>query len=716
MRINNKYKILFMTLFMNLSATVSATRFSLPVDTLENNLAMDENERMKQDSLKQTHNNTATGFNATKYILEGRYRNYGDNFTHKWNDHLFLQGGFGAEHIIPPDNNYKYDALMSASLALGKQISKVNTFRILLDGDYGYQRQKDYYFFKLGAHLDYLFSMSDYFNGYDPSRWFNASALLGTGLQYARASHSGITSTSPELHIGAQFRFFTGPQGYLAIEPYVGIGGDQMDLSANSNWKSYDVFYGIRFNYIYYIHNNLSPEGRLRFMKRRRNANYLTADSIAQSWRMPWFIEIANGSYLNNSTNLNSSKSLGSEWTIGIGKWLSPALGFRLSAFSCSSTWRQETELASKSPFHPSYIRNYHSIYAGGRLDALFNPFALTRNYLWNQPFCGYLLFGVEFGQLTKYQSSKNLSAHSQGFTGGIHFAARLSQDLQFFIEPRYRFLQYRIPYSNVDWYQRFSEKGININLGFTIMMRKQKFRKIENPDYFTRHVKQLTFGVMGGFPLFQTKSPVYEGTHSFHCNFGGYTEFHFNHIHAIRISYEQFSKQYSSISSYYDLVWDESIQKNVGVLKNGLWNHAPSFHLLNLSYELNLTSVMSGFIPHRSFDLECFFGPTINFAAKDPSSLNDGEQLEQGHSVILENPELNKNRFGAHLGFKLRGKVTKHFSIFVSPTFYLINDIKEYGMELPKVMGKFCPFETLNMGIQYSFQINHKYIKDKDE
>lgn len=705
-----------MTLFMSLSGTVSAARFITPVDTLGNNLTMDEGERMRQDSLKKTHNNTATGFDATKYILEGRYRNYGDKFTHNWSDHLFLQGGFGVERIVPPDNDYKYDALMSANMALGKQISKNNTFRILLDGDYGYQRQKDYYFFKLGAHLDYLFSISDYFNGYDPARWFNASAILGTGIQYARASHSGITSTSPELHIGAQFHFFTGPQGYLAIEPYIGIGGDQMDLSAARNWKSYDVFYGVRLNYIYYLHNNLSSEARIRFMKLRKEANYLTADSIAQSWRMPWFVEIANGAYLNSSSDLDVSKSIGNEWTIGIGKWLSPAIGFRLSAFSRSSTWRQETEAASSTPYHPSYIRDYHSIYSGGRLDALFNPLALTRNYLWNNPFSGYLLFGVEFGQLTKYQSSKNLSAHSQGFTGGIHLATRLSQDLLFFIEPRYSFLQYRIPYSNVDWYQRFSEKGVNINVGFTIMMRGQQFRRIENPDYFTRHVKQITFGIMGGIPLFQTKTPVYDGTNNFNYNWGGYTEFHFNHIHAIRVTYEQLAKRYSGIDSYYDLVWDESIQNNVGVIKSGLWNHTLSLHLLSLSYSLNLTSSMSGFIPHRAFDLECFLGPTMIISSSDNTSLYRGEQLEQGHSVVLQNTEQLRNKFGAHLGFKLRGKITKHISVFLSPTFYLINDLKMNGLELPKVMGKLGAFETLNMGIQYSFQINHKYIKDKDE
>ncbi len=85
-RDSSEQKILIMALFMSLSGTVSAARFIAPVDTLGNSLPIDEGERMRQDSLKKTHNNTATGFDATKYILEGRYRNYGDKFTHNWSD------------------------------------------------------------------------------------------------------------------------------------------------------------------------------------------------------------------------------------------------------------------------------------------------------------------------------------------------------------------------------------------------------------------------------------------------------------------------------------------------------------------------------------------------------------------------------------------------------------------------------------------------------
>ena len=62
---------------------------------------------------------------------------------------------------------------------------------------------------------------------------------------------------SLEGHMGLQLRFFTGPQGYANIEPYVGLATDKMDLSQNQNWRKIDVFYGVNFNYVYYIHNNL---------------------------------------------------------------------------------------------------------------------------------------------------------------------------------------------------------------------------------------------------------------------------------------------------------------------------------------------------------------------------------------------------------------------------------------------------------------------------
>lgn len=662
-----------------LLSTAASAQDSLGVKTMQpltadadstiDGVVIDEAEMQRQKALQGTHRNTAKGFNAMDYVLEKPQVKTGDTHYKWWHRHLFGLIGLGVERVLPPTDDYKYDALMSANIGIGRDISRVSTVRLLLDGAYGFQRQYDYHFFKGSAKLDYLFSISDYFNGYAPDRWVNVSTIAGLGIQYAKVNDLKLSNWAPEAHVGLQFRFWASPQASMTMEPYAGIAGDQIDISQNRNWRDFDFFYGIRLNFQYYFYRNNSPESKNRFRAGRYYSNYLGSDSVAASWRMPYFIEVANGAYFNRSTLLPKDKTLGNEWSLSVGKWIAPALGIRLSAFSRSSSWKGETVNAGEQG---NQERHWHSTFSGGRIDALFNPLGLTRNYRWDRPFNFYLLLGLELGQITKYQPGERLSTHAQGYTGGVHLAARLSQDMEFFVEPRLSYLQYRVPFSNTNWFDRYHETGWNINAGLTVYMRQHRFERKFNPDIFNRHLQRFTIGVQGGLPLFQSKAPVYVDGDKQNYAYGAFASYSFNYVHGVRLGWEHLYHEYNSLE------------------KGCPWYNKLDMNLLSLSYEINLTNALSGVVPNRKVELTMFLGPTLAPGGNDHV------------------------KGGGHLGFRAYGHLGHQLSVFVQPTGYLLNGLHDSDtFSQPAIyLGKRMSIvETLSIGLQFSFPYK-RYVR----
>lgn len=669
-------------------------------DSLEKAYDFDELE-MQSDTAGKTQINRAKGFNAYEYVLENRYLNRGDQFTKRWNDHLFMQVGVGAERIIPPSSQYKYDALMGAHLAIGKQFDRLNSLRLSVNGNYGYQRQFDYTFFRIGGKLDYIFSLSDYFGGYDPMRRLNLSAIVGAGYQYAKRSYDKSTASAPEAHIGVQMRFFTGPQAYIALEPYIGMGGDQLDLSANHNWRSYDAFYGVNLSFIYYLRNNLSPQAKLRILKERSKSNYLSTDSLPQSWRQPWFVEVTNGLAFNNDADLGMGETMGHEVALSLGKWLSPMIGFRLSAFSRSNTWRKEKDYADHLSTITEYERFYHSVYAGGRVEGMLNPFGISKNYNWDSQFGAYLTFGVEYGHLAKYESNEKLSCNSEGFTIGAHLWAKLTPDLQLFIEPRYYSNQYNVPFTNNSWYERYAEKGLVVNAGVTMLMRTRKYRDARLSEGFKQ--RHFVIGVEGGTSLMQTSNATIKQNSHFAYNYGGFMEYHFGDFSGVRASFQYMQRQGDTHSRYWDIYTGTDGKTAAYLNKFGrLWNHKYTFGLASLSYDANLTTLMGGPMKKRLFELEAFAGPTYLIVMKSESALDPIERLTANHKAVLEDPVETKSKFGMHVGVKLMANISSHFAVTLSPTYYFINGLEMNGFRLPKLGKNFSCFETINIGFEY--------------
>ena len=669
-----------------------------------------------------------TGFDAMEYALSRRYHAMGEEFGKEWYDHLFIQAGVGLEQMVPPASNYRFKTLTAVNVGIGKQFNRYNSARLTLHGAWGYQDGKDRLFTKYGVRLEHMFSLTSFFYGFQPSRLVDVSTIFGVGAQYSKLSFKNIlyeeemqkrleafeqegnkveadiirqnwpkdkSGASVEAHIGAQLRFFTGPQGYINIEPYLGMATDKMDLSQNQNWRKIDVFYGVNFNYIYFLRNNLSKRERQYFIKHRQEHDQIDNDSsYLQSWQQPWFVEYSNGVNFLTNSQLGAGSSMGSDFSLSIGRWLSPVIGLRLTGSVHQTTWRKDF-VATNDPAISTALTGYdafmHNIYTGVRLDALFNPLGFLKSFSWDKPYGAYVVGGVEYGWVDKYQN-KRLSTRSESYSGGLHLWYQLSDGLHFFVEPRYMHYVYKLPYTEVDWNKNFTDDAVTVSFGLQMATRSSRFRHHDENEVY-EPLWKIRAGIGGGFYEIHTKKN-FEGDGGVGVNAKAFAEYYLTPIHSARASFEYLPVKHSNLVDYKVV----NTINGGSTTKYGMWHHKFNLGLISLGYQANLSNLFCGYPSWRRFDLSAFLGPTFIIPLGDNSELSTNETLFVGEEVQMEEPMKVKSGMGAHLGFKLRFKIVPHISAIFEPTFYFLGNT-----ELPSVDFLTVKYlQTLNIGVQY--------------
>lgn len=651
---------------------------------------------------KPTQQNLATEFHALDYVMENRYRPVGETFSPGWKRNLFFQASIGVERIAPVSANglYEIKPITVFSGTVGTHLNELHTLRMSFQGGMGYQQMKNTMYFKLGARLEHLYDLSAYLVGYNTTRLANVSSILGFGAQHARFKGAPESGTSLEAHVGAQIKFYTGPHAYLTFEPYIGVGGDQMDLSGEKNWRGYDIFYGANVGLTYYLRNNLAPESRMRLIEARMAHNELSRDSVLKAWQQPWFVQVATGVALMNSPRLGMMETLGSEMSLSVGKWLSPVIGLRGTLSSRTTTWNKQITPADPTTYHPEYREDLNNHYKSVRLEAMLNPMGFFETFDWNAPLGFSVVAGVELGQLHKAQQQK-LTTYSEAYGGGVNLWWQPTEGLKLFVEPRFMHCVYRIPYTNVDWRGRFSDNNYTLSLGMTIETRNV-WRWYKEPSYEYQYLKDplrmLTFGLGGGSNLVQTTQTNTEGSR---LGFNGlfFGEYHFNRESSARLGVEYLFLRRSNISDYTDYNMDYPEAGYAPVPRYGLWDH--KFHVIAVSpgYQGNLNQWIYGY-QSAPLKLHAFAGPTVFLRMKPKSQLSPLERLMENHTVALNIPQKTTFHVGAHLGFKLDYRLNSHLGLFFSPTVYWVNN-----MELPGInLNKLHLIETFNIGVQYGF------------
>lgn len=452
---------------------------------------------------------------------------------------------------------------------------------------------------------------------------------------------------------------------------------------------------------VYYLHNNLSIEDRMRYMKNRPEYVDSTMQWHPQKWRTPWFAELSGGmAWCVGGENV--SPKMGHSTKMSVGRWFSPSVGVRLSLGLTSATWDKTHEAMGEQdedrramlsiPVQDDAVVDLHDMTADATAEALINPLGFMKNYSFDQPFNVALAFGGGLSWIMREQKT-HLRTISTFYTAGLHLSYNLSNDLQVFLEPSFTNYNYRIPYRNIDAVKRFNAQRVVVRLGFTAYTRATNYRMRKQDEYEAPRIP-LSFGLDAGTMLFNTKK-TYEGA-AFNYSAQAFVEGHFGKVHGVRASFEYLSINSVAPDSYTGTTEYGTEYTTTGLFKN---NYKRGFVALN--YLLNVTNLCSGYQSNRMFEAELFAGPALLLSLGNSTEPDGSIKVNSSHTMSYSPRKYNTSPLmGANGGIKIKMNVAKHIAVTLTPQLYVVR----YNPDLLGVnMLKLRTFQTLNLGVQYT-------------
>lgn len=664
--------LLLLLLFLS---TLAQAQIYNELDTL------DEDDFMSlRDTVKMSRKNIAldeeNSVYAVDYVIDDRYRvsheRFDKNLWYQW----YVGGGAGFEFIQPRTEGFDARQLTHYYMTIGKQITPYHSLRMSLGGGFFYHPESDYWFARGGAKVDYLYDVSTHVMGYSSARPFNVSLIGGIGANVVNTPEDKLKFV-PDLHFGMQFRILTGTRCFLNIEPYAGISADQLDMQSNHNWRRYDLMYGLNLNFQYYLDDPMSPQSKLRLLQNRGDGSLMVDRRTVDTWRTPWFFEATTGPAFNRIEG--TGIVLGNTTTISAGRWLSPVLGLRLSAATRSLLSREVDAAESVSGFD----ERYHSHYNTGRIDFLLNPFGFSRNFSWDNQFGASIVLGAEIGSASYHDRDGQRPAFfGQSFSAGVHAWTKLTDDLQFFVEPRFTHSTYTRIGELHDNPRQFRDNLPSIDIGLTMMIRSEKFHELDEFDdvqnFMHSYVRGFRIGAAGGMSLLHLRDADYGGGGT-PWNVMAYLEYRFSHLHSVRaMGHFVPLKRNALLLGADDL---SSLQHNMLIA--------------SLDYQVSLTNLLSGTLRHRWCELEAYAGPSAGFMLS-----------YQGYpgSYYFD----NSIKWGFNGGLKLSKHIWNGISIVAMPTLYMLRSINTPGSNTVNLSG-FRFYQSAAIGVQYKIGSVHR-------
>lgn len=688
---------------------LASLRLMDPLDTLD-----EEDLQAMRDTIKMSRKNLARGTNAVNaldYSVKDFYKPKGYQFYKGILQNLYYGVSAGYEQVLPQAENAPKLNLIQIMGQVGTRLNKLNGLRLSAGLGWGYNYQRGLRLARVSGRLDYMHDITTHFEGYNSSRWLDVQALVGIGGNYTFFNGTGKKKFAPEAHTGVQLKIFTGPHTYLNIEPYMGIGGPQMDYEYLRNWRGFDLFYGTNVSFEFALNDNLSKAARVKFMLSRLEKFPEETYETNELWRRPWFVEFAGGLNWSETMKLNDLKfgnSTGHTTTVSIGKWWSPVLGFRFSGFTQIAK-REEVVYEGQGNDVAPYgdmTQTFNTHYMGIRAEALFNPFGFFyKKFSWNQPFGGYAFFGLGYGTMSKYKATfvEKHRIGTESYTFGVHAYAYINPDLQVFLEPRYSHSVYR---ENEELHDM---NHMSLNLGLTVMVRSPHYRPVEEMDavqhYTYKTNKGVRVGIAGGFAMLSRRYSDW-GAGNFEWNGQIWADYTLNTYIGIRASLNMMNP-----SRLENLPYNAHYRMDNGVMwskgRTGLVQVDRQVFFGALAFEGNLMNLCAGRMNKRKFEMHAYVGPAFMWLSGVKFKVASSEPVFDGGYNSAHQFQDDKNwYFGVNGGFKLAYPLGKKgFSLFFNPEVYFMAQKSEYdikGFNTISITDKLHLYESLNFGLQY--------------
>lgn len=368
-------------------------------------------------------------FNALDYSLQKRYRARKYPFKNeRFMDNTYVSVQMGMEdYLHRPGADMGVGKNLSVSF--GKLWTEAHSFRATIDGGWSYASKADDTFLRLGVKLSHLFNITSYMAGYDPSRVFEVSTVAGIGYNYSTRKE-GDNFHVGEIHLGAQLKLHLFPQADFFLEPLLTFYSDGIDHYTRTNWHKYDLGYGARLGFIYRLSNPLPA--------------HLRKEKGQESDRPATFVSAQGGvqyQYSDLVREMGITNTFGPHAAVSAGKWFTPFLAMRVSAFFGQDTWNSYDTVNEEETFMT--IHYLTTRYMGVRTEAMCNVLGFFNDMEWTRHWAFSVLAGAELGGMIKKDISQEIKQAYIGFTGGLQVKYNINHRWGVFVEPRMSLVPY---------------------------------------------------------------------------------------------------------------------------------------------------------------------------------------------------------------------------------------------------------------------------------
>ena len=612
MKISLRYIVAFLMLVpLSVSARQDVSLFVNGQVLPEEKQYSDNHSHSIEDD-EERKNTPSIGFDPSSVRLQKRYRPLENDslFPKQWWRRFYFGIGGGIQGLT---DNIGMVSNASANAYLGYRLTPIHSFR--LSGSYikynfnGNNKSAK----SLGVGIDYLVNLSNFAWGYDPSRVFEVSTVVGIGARYSRAALP--SKINPYAHIGLNADVYISKYASLFFEPYIGAQRQMSTVLNNPSREKWNLMYGFSTG--------------LQVSLENRTDYFSEADSIYKKIFLDTSIGVVSSGRSGGILN-----RLGVGYQAALGLWINPMIGLRVGAHGESFYWTSRIRNKNNVPIRYSH----NQVLVGGRAELMLDPLNFSKK--WREAPEGHdfdlnLLLGGELGWELKNglygESIRRSHAYYYGITSAIQALYRIDKGTYIYIEPRYQAIYYNDMKSE-GWSP--SDHIASINVGSRVYLTKPFSFKRPQGAYIPNWWVATDAGALKYYNAPRvTKSGL--GLNPTIGFAAGYDLSPWASFRA-QLAYQRLYNVHTARYSGY-----AGSQKRYG---EGLWESSYDAMDLRLSYMLNLNNLLQGYDAGRRFNLWWTVGPSLSYIFNQSDTWVEGQK-----NVLpdLKHIELSNSREG---------------------------------------------------------------------
>lgn len=612
MKISLRYIVAFLMLVpLSVSARQDVSLFVNGQVLPEEKQYSDNHSHSIEDD-EERKNTPSIGFDPSSVRLQKRYRPLENDslFPKQWWRRFYFGIGGGIQGLT---DNIGMVSNASANAYLGYHLTPIHSLR--LSGSYikynfnGINKSAK----SLGVGIDYLVNLSNFACGYDPSRVFEVSTVVGIGARYSRAALP--SKINPYAHIGLNADVYISKYASLFFEPYIGAQRQMSTVLNNPSREKWNLMYGFSTG--------------LQVSLENRTDYFSEADSIYKKIFLDTSIGVVSSGRSGGILN-----RLGVGYQAALGLWINPMIGLRVGAHGESFYWTSRIRNKNNVPVRYSH----NQVLVGGRAELMLDPLNFSKK--WREAPEGHdfdlnLLLGGELGWELKNglygESIRRSHAYYYGITSAIQALYRIDKGTYIYIEPRYQAIYYNDMKSE-GWSP--SDHIASINVGSRVYLTKPFSFKRPQGAYIPNWWVAIDAGAL----KYYNAPRVTKGGIGLNPTIGFAAGYDLSPWASFRaqLAYQRLYNVHTARYSGY-----AGSQKRYG---EGLWESSYDAMDLRLSYMLNLNNLLQGYDGERRFNLWWTVGPSLSYIFNQSDTWVEGQK-----NVLpdLKHIELSNSREG---------------------------------------------------------------------